>query len=124
MATERGGEEAPTRRIHHQQPSKSRENGSRNLGKVRKAAVLSFSWDFVRKLEIRNRERDQAGFYTHLMMMNLEGKRDRSSTYVQDENGVLLRSVEHIRKRWVRWFQTLLNAKSPRLDPNIAVGLD
>ena len=95
-----------------------------NLGKVRKAAVLSFSWDFVRKLEIRNRERDQAGFYTHLMTMNLEGKRDRSSAYVKDENGVLLRSVELIRKRWVRWFHTLLNTKSPRLDPNIAVGLD
>ena len=56
--------------------------------------------------------------------MNLEGKRDRSSAYVKDENGVLLRDVEIIRERWVRWFHTLLNAKSPRLDPNIAEGLD
>ena len=56
--------------------------------------------------------------------MNLEGKRARSSAYIKDENGVLLRDVELIRERWVRWFHTLLNAKSPRLDPNIAEGLD
>ena len=96
----------------------------KNLRKVRKAAVLSFFWDLVRKLETRNRERDQAGFYKHLKTMNLEGKRDRSSAYVKDENGVLPRDVELIRERWVRWFYTLLNAKSPRLDPNIAEGLD
>ena len=98
----------------------------KNLRKLRKAAVLSFFWDFVRKLETRAREGDQAGFYEHLKTMNLEalGKRDRSSAYVKDENGVLLRDVELIRKRWVRWFHTLFNAKSLRLDPNIAEGLD
>ena len=56
--------------------------------------------------------------------MNLEGKRGRSSAYVKDENGVLLRDVEFIRERWVRWYHTLLNAMSSRLDPNIAEGLD
>ena len=43
---------------------------------------------------------------------------------MKDEKGVLLRDVELIRERWVRWFHTLLNAKSPMLDPNIAEGLD
>ena len=95
-----------------------------NLRKVRKAAVLSLFWDFVRKLETRTRGGDQAGFYKYLKTMNLEGMRDRSSAYVQAENGVLLRDVELILERWVRWFHTLLNAKSPRLDPNIAEGLD
>ena len=95
-----------------------------NLRKVRKAAVLSFFWDFVRKLKTRTREGDQAGFYKHLKTMNLEGKRGRSSAYVKDENGVLLRDLELIRKRWVRWSHSLLNAKSPRLDQNIAEGLD
>ena len=80
-------------------------------------------FDFVRKLETRAREGDQAGFYKHFKTMNLVGKRDRSSAYVKDENGVLLRDVELIRERWIRWFQTLLNAKSPRLDSNIAEGL-
>ena len=86
--------------------------------------MLSFFWDFVRKLETRTRESDQAGFYKHLKTMNLEGKRNRSSAYVKDENGVILRDVELIRERWIRWFHTFLNAKSPRLDPNIAEGLD
>ena len=42
---------------------------------------------------------------------------------MKDEDGVLLKDVELIRERWVRWFHTLLNAKSPRLEPNIAEGL-
>ena len=56
--------------------------------------------------------------------MKLEGKRDRSSACVKDENGVLLRDVELIRERWIRWFHTLLNAMSPILGPNIAEGLN
>ena len=76
MATERGGEEAPARRTPQQQPSsKGREDGWKKLRKVRKAAVLSFFWDFVRKLETRTREGDQVRFYKHLKTMNLEGKR-------------------------------------------------
>ena len=80
--------------------------------------------DFVRKHKTHTREDDQAEFYKHLKTMNLKGKRDLSSAYVKDENGVLLRDVELVRERWVRWFHTILNAKSPRLDPNIAKGLD
>ena len=92
----------------------------KKLRKMRKAAVLSFFWDFLRKLKTRNREGDQAGFYKPLKTMNLEEMRDHSSTYVKGENGVLCRDVELIRERWVRWFHTLVNAKSPRLGPNIA----
>ena len=128
MATKRGGEEAPTNKItesHNSNLRKAVKMVGKNLQKVRKAAVLSFFWDFVRKLETRTREGDQDVFYKHLKTMSLEGKRDRSSGYVEDENGVLLlRDVELIRDRWVRWFHTLLNAKSPRLGPNIAEGLD
>ena len=109
---------------HSSNLRKAVKMAGKNLRKVRKAAVLSFFWDFVRKLETRTREGDQAGFYKHLKTINLEEKRDRRSAYVKDENGVLLRGVELIRERWVWWFHTLLNAKSPRLDPNIVEGLD
>ena len=54
--------------------------------------------------------------------MNPQGKRDRSSAYVKDGDGLLLRDVELIRERWVRWFYTLLNPKSQKLDSNIAEG--
>ena len=124
MATDREGEEAPTRRTPQQQPSKGREDDYKNLQEVGKAAVMSFFWDFIRKLEIRTQKGVQADFYKHLKTMNLEKKRDRSSAYVIDENGVLQTDVALIRERWIRWFHTLLNAKSPRLDPNIAEGLD
>ena len=52
------------------------------LRKVNKAAVQSFVWNFVRKLETRSREGDQAGFYKHLRTINLEWKRDRTSACV------------------------------------------
>ena len=94
------------------------------LRKVRKAVALSFFGDFVCKLETRTREGDQAGFYKPLKTMNLEEKRDRISAYVKNEDGILLRGVELIRERWVWWFHTLLNANSPRLEPNIAEDLD
>ena len=106
---------------HNSNLRKAVKMAGKKLRKVRKAAVLSFFRDFVRKLETRTREGDQAGFYKHLKTMNLEGKQDRSSAYVKDDNGVLLRGVELIRERWVRWFHTLFNAKSPRLDPQKAL---
>ena len=124
MATERGGEEAPTRRTSQKQPSKGPENGWIKPSEGAQGCRAGVFLDFVRKLETRNREGDQAGFYKHLTTRNLGENRERSSAYVKHENGVLLRDVELIRERWVRWFHTLLNAKSQRLDPNIAEGLD
>ena len=109
---------------HHNSNLRKAAKAEKKLRKVRKAAVPIFFWDFVRKLETRTREGDQAGFYKHLKTMDLERKRDLNSVYVKDENGVLLRDVQLIREQWVQWFHTLLNAKSPRLDPNIAEGLD
>ena len=96
----------------------------KNLRKVCKAAVLSSVWAFVRKFETRVREDDQTNTYKHLSTINLEGERDCSLAYIKDEDGILLRGVELIREQWVRWFHTLLNAKSPKLDPNIVEGLD
>ena len=46
----------------------------KSLRKVSKAALLSFFWDFVRKLETHSQEGDQAGFHKHFKTMNLEEK--------------------------------------------------
>ena len=54
------------------------EKAGKNLEKFRKAAVLSFIWADICKLEERVRKGDQAGFYEHLKTMDLEAKRDRS----------------------------------------------
>ena len=103
---------------------KAVEMAGKNLEKVRKTAVLSFFWAHVRKLEASAREGNHAGFYRRLKTMNLEGKQDHNSQFITDEHGSLLRDVEVFRERWVRWFHTLLNTKSPRLDPNFAEGLE
>ena len=57
---------------HHSNLRKVIKMAGKKLRKVRKAAVLSSFWDFVRKLETRTREGDQAGFYKPLKTFNLE----------------------------------------------------
>ena len=71
---------------HSSNLRKAAKMAETNLRKVRKSAVLSFFWGFVRKLETRTQEGDQAGFYKNLKTMNLKGKRDRSSACVKYEN--------------------------------------
>ena len=57
--------------------------------------------------------------------MDLEGELDCSSGYyMEDEDGILMKDVKRIHERWIRWFHTLLNAKSPTLDLNITEDLD
>ena len=109
---------------HNSNIRKSVKMAGHNLQKVCKAAALSFFWDCVHTLEARSREGDQAGFYNHLKTMNLGGKRDPSSAYINDGDILLLRDVQLIRERWIRWFHALLNAKLTRLGTNIVEGLD
>lgn len=52
--------------------------------------------------------------------MNLEEKRDRRSQFIRDEDSNLLKDAELIPEQWVRWFHTLLNIKSLKLEPHIA----
>ena len=68
----------------------------RKVRKIRKAAVLSFSWAFVRRLETRVREGDQAGLYKHLKTVNLEGKRHRSSVLRKSPVAFLLSRLRNI----------------------------
>ena len=69
---------------HNNNLRKPVKMAGKKLRKVRKVAVLSFFWDFVRKLETRAREDDQAGFYKHIKTMNLKAECDRSLAYVQE----------------------------------------
>ena len=51
--------------------------------------------------------------------MQLEKTKKNESQCVLDEKGRLLRDKGRIRERWVRFFRSLLNAKSDMLDPDI-----
>ena len=123
MATERGGKEEPTRGLPQQQLSKGREDHWKICSEGSQGCCAELTLGLILQTLSRIRDDDQPGFYKHLDTMNLGGKRDRRSAYVEDENGELLGDVELIRKRWVRWFHTLLSAKSPGVDPNITEGL-
>ena len=63
-------------------------------------------------------DNDQRGFYKHLKgTMGLGGHKARSEQFIMDEDCTLLRDKVRIRERWGGFFQTLLNKKSPKLDP-------
>ena len=75
---------------HNSYLRKGGKMAGKNLQKVRKAAMLTVFWDFVRKLGTRVRQGDQIGFYNHLKTMDLEWKRDRNLTYAKYEDGIPL----------------------------------
>ncbi|CAB1101997.1 unnamed protein product [Ectocarpus sp. CCAP 1310/34] len=59
------------------------------------------------------------GLYQHLKRsVGLSGRQAGEQQFA-DENGLLLRNRDDIVQRWVRFFSTLLNTKSPALNPHI-----
>ena len=66
-------------------------------------------------------DNDQRGFSTHLNgTVGLGGRKVRSEQSIMDKDGTLLGDKLRIRKRWEGFFQTLLNKKSPKLDPTMS----
>ena len=89
------------------------------LTKVRSAAVGRFFERHVVELEKQLHVGDQHGFFQHIKSVQLKETKKVESHCVRDEEGRLLRDKKHIRKRWVRIFRSLLNAKFDMLDPDI-----
>ena len=54
-----------------------------------------------------------------IMTSPLGGRQSGGQQYSKDDNGVLLRDKTEILQRWARFFSTLLNTKSPKLNPAI-----
>ena len=53
--------------------------------------------------------------------MGLGGSNARSEHFIMDEGATLLKDKLCIRERWGGLSQTLLNKKSPKLDPTISI---
>ena len=62
---------------------------------------------------------DQHGFFQNIKSVQLEETKKVESQCVREEEGRLLRDKGRIRERWVRFFRSLLNAKSGMLSPDI-----
>ena len=50
----------------------------------------------------------------------MDGRNARSEQFIMDEDGTLLKDKVRILERWTGYFGTLLNTKSPKLDPTIS----
>ena len=75
---------------------------------------------YVTKLEAMYEDRDLRGLYEHLKKsVGLGGRQSGGQQYIKNDNCVLLRDKAEIRQRWARFFSTLLNTKSPKLNPAI-----
>ena len=63
---------------------------------------------------------DQREYFQHMNSVQLKETRDVESQYdyIRDEEGRLLQDIEHNCERWVRFFRSLLNAKSHMLFPD------
>ena len=83
---------------------------------MRSAAVVQFFERQVVELEKRLRMGDQHGFSQNIKSVQLEETKKVESEYVRDEEGRLLRDREGTSERWVRFFSSLMNAKSDMLD--------
>ena len=89
------------------------------LKKMRSAAVVHFFERHAVELEKQLRVGDQHGFFQNIKPVQLEETKKVGSQCVRDEEGRLLRNKGRIHERWVRFFRSLLNAKSDMLDPDI-----
>ncbi|CAB1103768.1 unnamed protein product [Ectocarpus sp. CCAP 1310/34] len=83
-------------------------------------ALETFFEGYVRQLEKKSREGNKAGFYRHMKLIDVEGKRSFTCQNIKDEDGKALRDPTFIRQRWARWFHKLLNTKSPTIDLHAA----
>ena len=90
------------------------------LERVRSVVVVRFIERHVVELEKQLRMGDQHGFFQNIKSMQLEEETKKvESQCVRDEEGRLSRDKGRIRERWVRFFRSLLNSKSDKLDADI-----
>ena len=87
------------------------------LKRVRSAAVVRFFERHVFELEKQLHMGDQHGFFQNIKSVQVEETIE--SQCIRDKGGRLLRDKGRIRERWMRFFRSLLNAKSDMLDSDI-----
>ena len=89
------------------------------LKRVRSEAIFRFIERHVVELEKQLHMGDQHVLVQNIKSLQSEETKKFESQCVRDEEGRLLRDKGCIRKRWVRFFRSLLNVKYDILDPDI-----
>ena len=92
-----------------------------NLRGVIDAGLHAYFEEGLAERERLLADNDQRGFYKHLKgTVGLDSRKARSEQLIMDEDGTLLKDKVCILERWSGFFGTLLNTKSPKLDPTIS----
>ena len=89
---------------------------------MRCAAAVRFFELHVIELDKQLGMGDQHRFFQNIKSVTLEATKKVESQCVRDGRGRLLRDKGRIHERWVRFFRSLLNAKSDKLDSDISEG--
>ena len=89
------------------------------LKRVRSAAIVRFFERHVVELEKQLLMGDQHGFFQNIRSVQLEETKKGELQCIRDEAGRLMRDKGRTRERLVRFFQSLPNAKSYMVDPDI-----
>ena len=89
------------------------------LKKVRSAEVVRSFKRHVVELEKQLHVGDQYGLFQNIKSVQLEKTKKVESQCVRNEEVRLLRNKGRVLERWVRFFRSLLNAKSDMLDLDI-----
>ena len=84
-----------------------------------KLSIRPFFERHVVELEKQLRMGDQHRFFQNIKSVQLEKTKKIESQCIRDDGRRLLRDKGCIRKRWVRFFHSLLNVKFDMLDPDI-----
>ena len=89
------------------------------------AGLHAYVEDYLAETERLLADNDQRGFCKHLKgTVRLDGRKARSEQFIMDDDGTLLKDKVRILERWAGYFGTLLNTKSPKLDPSAAYSHD
>ena len=85
------------------------------------AGLHAYVEEYLAETERLLADNDQRGFYKHLKgTVRLDGRKARSEQFIMDEDGTLLKDKVRVHERWAGYLGTLLNTKSPNLDPTIS----
>ena len=91
-----------------------------NVRGVNDAGLHAYFEEYLAETKRLLADNDQRDFYKHLKgTVRLDGRKARSEQFIMDEDGTLLKDKVRILERWAGYFGTLLNTKSPKLDPTI-----
>jgi len=103
---------------------KAYDVASRQVKRARKVLVNKYWMAVLDKMENLSAANKQSEMYRAMKDASLEKSCQPGIQYIQDEQNNLLRCPKAIAMRWMRYFDTLLNAEGSGIDRSIALRIE